>query len=61
MRLDPCRACRYCVVHQDAVARCHRESPIMLRGSETATWPRIEANAPGCGRAKPHEAEVHGG
>jgi hypothetical protein len=32
----------------------------MLRGSDTAVWPKVELDAPGCAKAKPFEQEISG-
>lgn len=52
MDLEPCKACRYCVTEDALHGRCHRETPVMLRGSERATWPLVDLDEPGCGKFK---------
>lgn len=59
--LLPCRFCRYCVPEDATAGRCHRAEPVILRGSQDASWPKVFLDAPGCGKAKPHETEVSGG
>jgi hypothetical protein len=56
--LDPCRLCRFAVSDNGYEGRCHRESPVMLRGSECAVWPKIHLDAPGCGKGKPIEPTI---
>lgn len=60
MSLLPCKFCRLCVPQDSTAGRCHRESPVMLRGSDTAVWPKVELDAPGCAKAKPFEQEISG-
>lgn len=57
-RLQPCGRCVYCVPDMDgAHGRCHRESPVMLRGNERAVWPQVDPDAAGCGKFR-HPASV---
>lgn len=53
--LMPCKFCRYCVPVDAVKGECHRESPVMLRGSQDATWPKVKVDGPGCGKSKPFE------
>ena len=50
--IEPCKFCRFCVPDDAVEGRCHKESPVMLRGSDMATWPRVKLDAPGCGKFK---------
>lgn len=60
--LIPCSHCRFCVHETEAEGRCHKAEPVMLRGSDRATWPKVQLDAPGCGKGRrPDDAPLESG